>query len=667
MLAILFSTNIPKASARQGAQVDSVRLLVIKSPDAQLVGLKTGLVDFLPDVIRPSDIEDLSSSGYLVTSTPGFHMGFVGFNLKRPYLSDMTIRHALVLGYDQAEIIASIYRYTVTPVHSLVPPAQGEWMSTTMHSYPFNPGKSTDAAGTESVFGVMYNGGYVYHGTGYGDLSAYWTDSLGTKLPTWNFWTPTYEVAPTSAEHGNRICAEWHKCGFNNIIFSPQDFNTYTHSVFYDHNFDIFMIFWRLGRFPTQLYDMCYSGEYLHPGSSQAVGLNDSKLDGYLTTFKYSLDHTTAVNAAHAAQDWLYDPTNTQGLPYMLMYSRVYFNAAAKSLDGIVNSPGYGSDNIWTWWNWHWDISHAASVIYCNGEDPGTLNPLAISTTYEANVVGPTEDAGIAVNPYTHGDVAWQEAQLPTVVGPITTTTAHGVKIVNGMSATYYIRNDIYWQDGNPFDADSAIFSLNFLWKNQIPAYIAVWKDIADIVKNDQFTFTVYANITSPFVVYDWDGGAYICPPKVWSWLDGKPLATILAYDPTANTTSTGPWFGTANGGPPTQLFGTGAFLFEKWDKVGEYCDLSNWAASGSNKGYYKTSDAIATLKTNLFHAIGDVDSDGQVWTSDKYYFGLAFGSVTGGAHWDARADLTGDGRVDFEDGALIGAFWGKHKEYVKA
>ncbi len=674
MLTILLCAGVNRVQAQQGPVIDRVRLLTIKSPDAQLIAIRTGQIDFLPDLIRPADIETLSSENYLVTSTPGFHMGYVGFNLMRPYLSDVALKHALFHAYNQEEIVASIYRYTVTPVQSLVPPSQGEWVNPALPKHPFNPGTHLDAPGTHSTFGIMYAAGYKYVGTGYGDTGAYWTDADDNPLPNWTFWTPTYEVAPTSAEHGARITDEWHRCGFNNIDHEPADFNSYTSSVFDDHNFDIYMIFWQLGRFPLQIYAMCHSSEYV-AGSDHAVGLNDPVLDDLLETVKYSLDHEAAVAAAWEAEARLYDPSVEQALPYMLLYSRVYFNGAARYLDGVVNSPGYGSDNIWTWMNWHWDTADGlrpgtgdSMVIYCNGEEPSTLNPLASTSVYENNIIAPQFDAGILVDPYTHGDVVVGYTETPTLAGPITETTPNGVYIEDGMSVEYHLRDDIYWQDGNKFEADDAAFSLNFLKDNEIPQFITVWQEIEDIyydMDEDPLTFKVWANTTSPFFVYNWDGGAFQLPPQVWSVYDGADLATILAFSPDLTTTPTGPWFGTTMG-PGTQLFGTGPYVFEHYDSSGMYADLHAWDADGANAGYYMSTAEIINTKTELFHSCGDVDRDGWIWAGDKHDYGLSYGKTLGDTGYDPNADLSGDDLVDWEDGAIIGAFWGKKKEYVK-
>lgn len=139
MLSTLLMFGVPKVQATQGPNANKVRLLTIKSPDAQMVQIRSGAVDFVPGLIRPADIEGLTRDGYPVLSTPGFHMGFTGFNLKRPYLDDVNLRHALFHAYNQEEIVASIYKYTVTPVRSLVPPGQGGWFESGSADSSFQP------------------------------------------------------------------------------------------------------------------------------------------------------------------------------------------------------------------------------------------------------------------------------------------------------------------------------------------------------------------------------------------------------------------------------------------------------------------------------------------------------------------------------------------------
>jgi len=65
-----------------GPEIDQLRFKVIKSPDPQLIAMQTCAVDVLTDLIRTGDIDKLTSDGFTVTSAPGFHMGFIGFNTR---------------------------------------------------------------------------------------------------------------------------------------------------------------------------------------------------------------------------------------------------------------------------------------------------------------------------------------------------------------------------------------------------------------------------------------------------------------------------------------------------------------------------------------------------------------------------------------------------------
>ncbi len=521
------------------------------------------------------------------------------------------------------------------------------------------------------------------------------------------FWTPTYEVAPTSAEHGARIAAEWARCGLGNIEHVPADFNTYTNSVFNLHDFDIFMIFWRLGRFPLQLYGMAHSSEYV-PGSDNPVGIMDPVLDDLLEELKYGLDHDAKVAACHEAQRRMYDSTLPYALSHMLLYSRVYFNAAAPGLMGIVNQPGYGSDNGWTESNWRWEPGHPNErieagpagdervVIYVNGEEAPHRNPLFVETVYEANVIEPTLDGGIAVHPYDLTDVAWQDDNW-VIEGPITETitldsdidggqyagmnAGDSFDIIDGMKITYNLVDGLYWQDGNPVGADDMEFSLEFLRDNEIPQYITTWQDIVDVQQVNSTAWTVYCNETSQFLVYYWSDP--LLSTEVWSAWDGQPLADILAYEPTEDYADTGPWSypdgpdgqpGTGddpdptNIGPKTKMFGTGPFVYDYYDAVGMVAEVHAWREQGANVGYFKTTDEIAAIKTEAFWSVGDVDRNGEVWTNDKFRWGQAYLSHKPphpeDARWDIAADVNKDTVVDWEDGGRISANWGEAKEY---
>jgi hypothetical protein len=192
----------------------------------------------------------------------------------------------------------------------------------------------------------------------------------------------------------------------------------------------------------------------------------------------------------------------------------------------------------------------------------------------------------------------------------------------------------------------------------------------------------VYLNTTSQFLIYDLAGLSALLPPWTWARWDGEPTADILAYDPTVDTSphtipathwyrveypsrpiSTGPWFGDRDGaGQPiaavTNLYGTGSFLFEYYDPVGQY------AEEHANPNYFMATIKIDREKREMFHAIGDADWDGEVGIWDLSMMGASYGYFCYEHEYEAQADVNQDNVVDMRDITMLAFFWGDKYEY---
>jgi len=706
---LIIVSMIPLAAAQQGPEIDRLRFKVIKSPDPQLIAMQTCEIDTLTDLIRTGDIEKLNSDGFTVTSAPGFHMGFIGFNTRPdqsyktqagspiagPVLGDANFRHACFHCYNQDEIVASVYKYIVTPVQSLVPPAFGGWVNTNVQLHPYNPGDPEDDTVYNPVTkenadacSILRYGGYTYDAGEGNWLTPYNLDGVGGNdyIPELSVFTPTYEVAPTSAEHGARFCEDCNAIGIP-LVHDPREFAPYLDLVYGTTGvpggeFDLYMVFYSLGRFPDHLYNFCHSSQdtRIRPGAYNGVGVNNTDLDAAVETIKFGLNHEEKLAAAHTVQAILYDPDNYPrvGCAYMLLYSRIYFNGFKPGLEGIVNSPGYGSDNIWTFLNMRWAEGHAnertedgeSVVVWCLGETPERHNPLYGHTVYVWEIMGLVLDGLYAVNPYTHADVYWVATSWK-VEGPITETVTldsenrllgleagETVDVIDGMKCTYVIRDDVKWHDGNDYTVDDAEWNLEFFRNNEIPRYMDMWENLIDVQVINSTAFAVYNNETSQFLPYDFMGAAMYLPPPVWTHLDGRPLPEILAYDPANNLTKptgAGDLFGTDD--CPTQLYGTGPFIFEYTDPVGGFTEMH------ANRNFFLSTEEIADMKTEMFHKIGDVDRNGEIWAGDRVKYSVSYGCVPGDEKYDADADLNGDEIVDALDGILINFYWGDKKE----
>ena len=641
------------------------------APVSGLIAMQFGEIDVLPNLETPGYIESLWSDGCTITSDPGFHVSHIAYNIRSDQsyrrgdiagtwpLADINFRHALFHCYNQEEIVGFLYKYVATPVRSLVPPSQGGWVNPDVPTHPYNPGDPfTSLAGEHSSCGILKAAGYVFvddDGSGTVTNADYWLKPDGYPLPNMRLFTPTYEWAPISAVHGAWFCADCNAIGIP-LVHDPREFAPYLDLV-YCGDFDACMLFWNLDRFPDHLYDMCHSSQdaALYPGRYNYPGINDPILDGLVETLKTSLDHSEKLNAAWEVQERLYDSdASDQALAYMQLHSRIYFNAYSPHLRGIVQSPGFGSDNMWTWLNIRWEPANAriegtdVTAVYGLPNEPGILNPLSASTESSWTIMRQTMDDMLAVNPYTHEDLPWLAeswALTETPAGP------------GAMEITYALTRGVEWQDGNEYTAADAKFNWLFLRDNGIPRYSSMWQYIADVEVIDTYTVKVILSATSQFLLYDLAATAALLPPPVWSPLDGKPLDDILHYNPSANTTKptgAGPRFGKA-GGPPNQLYGTGPFIFQSYYPAFMYAELL------ANAYYFNPN---APCLTEMFHAIGDVDRNGEIWAADRVRYILSYGCEEGDLCYDVDADLNGDDIVDALDGILINRYWGDPREY---
>jgi len=850
--------------ARGGAAIDRVRFNVIKSPDATLIAMQTGVADIATDLIRTGDIEKLDADGFTITAAPGFHMGHIGLNIRPdqtykvaagthpeigPIMADVNFRHALLHIYNQEEIVASIYKYIVTPVRSLVPPALGGWVNPEVQGHPYNPGDPAASTvwnpGTgenEDACSILRYGGYVWTGSEWTSPYDLDGDTVNDAIPEISLWTPTYEVAPTSAEHGARFTADANAIGVP-ILHSPREFSPYLEDVFGAGDFDMYMVFWGLTRFPDHLYDMLHSSQdcAVYPWRYNGPGVLDAAMDTEVEIIKFSLDHEAKIDAAYEAQRMLYDFIGSPGVAgsYLQLYSRIYFNSFAPGLKGIVNSPGYGSDNGWTFSNMRWETGSEriedgeTVVIYALGEEPERMNPTYAHTVYAWEIAGlATAESLLDINPYTLEDMAgiaydweiepwateadmdafittgdltagswhedWPEWSLPWIItdatghslGDVVTidgidyeigeVPAWDIKIENatfcmdqetsiieremklhnvdginpfdapiinptgtnwerlwygktndgdfsawtiidwqddnpdgrlsradyiklndgcwyhvdsvtvtlaldeapadaeidkyiefvgtGQKLVYLLREDVFWQDGNLYTAEDAKFNMEFMRDNAIPRYTSSWQNILHVETVPKKTATtdeyilpshklvVYLDATSQFLLYDVAGLAAILPPPVWAAWDGRPQAEILGRDP---STEVGPqtdpnalWY------CPTNLYGTGMFIFEFYDPVGQYAEVRN------NRNYWKVTTDIHEEKVEMFHAIGDVDRDGEIGILDLSQQGLRYFTWPPNPLYLVDADVNGDGIIDIRDIALTSYFYGNLREY---
>lgn len=676
ILVLLLAMILIVPRAFPQPKVDVLRYLVIKSPDAQTMAMKLGMIDVLTGLTRPVDVHELEDYGCTITYTSGFHIFFTGFNVRadqsyrRPEitfwpLADVNFRHALAHSLNRDAIQEMIFDWWLTNnATSMVPPSLDEWHNPDVDPHPFNLGDPfTSPPGEDSTVGILLTAGYTFvdaDSSGTVTNADYWNMPNDDPLPDLYMLSPTYEVDPVSFT----IVSWWievaGEIGLAGTLFNGWSglihigFADYINQVYGAQDFDAFVISFDLDRFPDYLYDWFHSSQDF-PGAGNAFGVQDPELDVLLDTIKFSIDHTAKVEACKAAQERLADSDQPWGLPTIPIYSINYFDAFNPGLSGIVLSRGYGGDNIWTYLNIHWTDGVGPhgdnSVIWCLKDEPYIFNPLS-GDVYAWKLMDSVFDPLIAVNPYN------RVAQLRDI--PWIAIGWEAVETATGMDVTYYLRDDVFWQDGYQYTAYDAEFSLEFIRDWEIPRYTPAWENIVDVEVINDYTFTVHADETSQFLIYDWATLGALLPPQVWDrpW---SSLDEILNYDLTESY-NPAPGYPPGLTPPPTNLFGTGPFIFQLYNWELLYGDL--WA----NQNYFMTIPEVDYLKTEMLHEIGDVNRDGHIWAYDMAAIGLAYNSSLGEPGYNPDADLNEDGVIDIYDilanGGGFVAHFGMYRTY---
>jgi hypothetical protein len=682
VLIISLFMFVPSVSTQEsvyGPEIDVLRYKVFSHPDDMLVAMQTCQADISADLIRSGDIETLAKEGFTVTSTRGLHLSFIGFNCRedqsyrRPEitfwpLADVNFRHALAHSFDRVGICTDSFDYLVNPVDSLVPPSQGGFYNPG-EAHPFSlgdPFAETVYPNDHSTCGILRYGGYTFmdaDSSGTVTTIDYWLMPNGEPLPEIRILAISPEVAcyipnpiivPWTREDAAQIgLAADYENGWSGLREYQIPFFDLMEMVYEDLDFDAFILFHSLDRLPMHLYTL------FHPPPcapwDNPFGVDDPVLLDLVETIRYSLDYSEIREACHAAQERLANAEQPWGLPTIPVYSWTYFDSFNPGLLGVVNSPGYGADNQWTYLDMRWQPDHPnervedgnSVVIECLPDEPASFNPFYnVNKNVEAwKFMGRVFDPLVAMNPYNHNDIPWIATDWTIEETP------------TGMEINFTLRDDVYWQDGYPYTAYDVEFCLEFLRDYAVPTYAETWENLIDVVVTDDTHFTIQADAPSLGLLYDFSVVAAVLPPQVWDrpW---SGLEEILIYD-LSGPYDPAPGHAPGSTPPSTNLFGTGAFIFEFYDSVDLTGDLM------ANRNYFITVDEIDNLKVEMFWEVGDYNRDALINVIDLAFVSFAYGSIQGiDPGYDPNADFNQDSIIDMRDVFTIGYHLNWQKEY---
>lgn len=522
----------------RGPYVDEILLPIITDQEAQLIALRRGDIHVYPGLVSPTHIETLEADPNVdITLSPGFHFFYLAMNMRREPLNDIVIRRALAHAINREEIVLSLFQGYVLPLAEFVPPAS-----------PFyNPDTDVAQYDPELARQILDDAGYRV-----GPDGIRINPRTGEPLREMTILTPTYEVAPTSAQLGAMIAEAARSIGLP-VRAEPLDFNVILDRIQNesdgDRDFDMYVLAWGLTRFPTHLYSLFHSS-FDVDGAENTPGLRDPEYDAAAERVWTPRNLDEAMEAAYRAQEilsWLQ--------PYVPLYSRPYMDAFRSDVvTGYVPHLGYGAASnvyfsIWTPLNIRRvDRERGGTVRWLLPEEPSSLNVLVGTSAYDFQVFGLVYGPGlIAAEPVNNEDFPW-EAERWEVGTWITPEGTEGTKV------TYWLRDDITWHDGVPFTAEDIKFTMDYLKEQRVPKYQTTWSDYSHAEVHDDHTITVYFNTVSYWHTYNVAG---FLAKHIW-----EDVEKFDEFEPWNEPHPTVEGL--------TKMIGTGPFVFKEY-VPGEY------------------------------------------------------------------------------------------------
>ncbi|REJ34768.1 MAG: hypothetical protein DIU82_08480 [Bacillota bacterium] len=528
----------------KGPYVDEIILPIIMDTEARLIALQRGDIHVLPGLTQSSHINRLMADPNVdITVSPGYHMFYLGFNMRRAPLNDITVRRAIAHAINRDEIILSLFQGYMLPLAEFVPPA----------SPFFNPDTDVAYYDPELAKQILDDAGYIM-----GPNGVRINPATGQELRRMTIMTPTMEVAPTSAMLGEMVAETLRGIGLP-VYAEPIDFNVLLErletDVDGDRDFDMYALAWSLTRFPTHLYSLFHS-KFDVPGANNIPGLRDPQFDAVAERVWTPRNLDEALEAAYEAQEilsWLQ--------PYVPLYSRPYMDAFRKDIvTGYVPHLGFGAasnvrNSIWTPLNIRLvGQEQGGTVRWVLEQEPQGLNILTHNSAYDARIFGLVYGPGlIAAEPINNEDIPWEAERWE--VG--TWTTPEGTE---GTKVTYWLRKDITWHDGVPFTAHDVKFTMDYLKEKQVPLYLDVWDNYSHSEIIDDYTITVYFNNVSYWHTYN---VASFLAKHIW-----EDVEDYEAFVPWKEPHPTVPGL--------TKMIGTGPFVLKEY-VPGEYVRVERY------------------------------------------------------------------------------------------
>ena len=331
-----------------GPHISSLVLKVIGTADAAILALRKGDIDmywngvqsgFLPELEQTKDIQLFHGKKSALY--------FLGFNLRRPPMSDAAFRRAVAVLVDRDFIVKRILQGAGEPMMTIIP--QG-------NAFYHNPDVNTHGGGLDheqrlkAAYEVLKKAGYTWQ-TPPVDAQGKVGQGQGLRMPDGKpvgdlaVLTPPADYDPNRAMAG-MIIQEWLKELGVPAASRPMAFSAMLQQVKAKHDFDLFVLgYGHLNLDPDYLRSFFHSSQDKHGGWNMS-GYRDKDFDAVADRSEAEMDPARRRKLIFDMQKMV-----MEDVPYLPLYNPALVEAVrTDKFTGWVEMVD-GIGNLWSFCN----------------------------------------------------------------------------------------------------------------------------------------------------------------------------------------------------------------------------------------------------------------------------------------------------------------------------
>lgn len=331
-----------------GPFVDGIIFKIYGNTDTAILALKKGDIDYLWWGIESGYLEDLKGNPNIrVFAALKSGYRYMGFNLRRPPMSDSSFRHAVAFLVDKDFVIQRILHDQGCRLDTLIQSDNPQYCLRNPPKYGDNMSWKERV---EKAKSILKQAGYTWEkepvGGNFPGQFSVQGEGLrlpnGQPVPPLNLLTPPADYDAQRAQTGNLI-QQWMRDFGVPVQWRPMAFAALSKKVESDRDFDMFVSGWgALGQDPDYLRSFFHSKADV-PGGKNFCGYRNQEFDRLADLQAETMDLEKRRELVMQLQQIL-----MRDLPYIPLYVPMNLEAVrTDKFSGWVEMPG-GIGNLWS-------------------------------------------------------------------------------------------------------------------------------------------------------------------------------------------------------------------------------------------------------------------------------------------------------------------------------